>query len=155
MTAKPISLRRLLAFFVVVFIAADLVSGAFGMTRPLHTALTSAAALTLVVWSAPLLRAIKYNAWSQMRNVSGAVLWSYVLVVLLSLMILLNRNRIESLGVLLRQFCAAGLVGLFVQAWHPVLRRSFGRRRSYDATGRGVVRPREARIARNTHSNFC
>lgn len=86
MTAKSISLRRLLALFIVALTAADFASVAFRANNPLHIAFIMAGAITLIAWSAPLMLlaydAIYRRAFRRpvLLRVSWFVRWTYCFV---------------------------------------------------------------------------
>jgi cation transport ATPase len=122
LTAKPISMRRLSALFVVALILSLLVFGALHMKHSERDALFVAASLTMLVWSNPLLRALRdslrYRRLSldALRPVSTFVRCTYgfalVAAPLIGIEAGLMGTRGVHLAVLLRLVAVAGLVTL-------------------------------------------
>jgi hypothetical protein len=142
-TAKPISMRRLSMLFVLVLISATLVLRVLHVSTP-RGALLTATLVTLLVWSAPLLkimhttasrRALSLNA---LRQVSGFVCWTYgfaiAAVPIVTVSAILNPTRSLHLAELPRSLAIAGISALFLmltaQVWRkrqPVHRGLAGR----------------------------
>ena len=82
-TAKPISLRRLLALFAAVLVWTKFVLVLAHTTHVPHLALRTAISITALVWSAPVARAV-YDTTRlhklqlrALQPVSDTIRWSY------------------------------------------------------------------------------
>ena len=149
LTAKPLSLRRLLILFIVALTAANIVLAAFQVKHGPHAALVTATAITLLVWSMPLARfayyAMRFRVFvlDVLLPVSGFVRWTYGLALVamptLGIVVLLAPSHRIDLAVLPRVMAAAGLAGLMLQSgfdcWN-IRRRPIGNYRcpSVDAS---------------------
>lgn len=126
LTAKPLSLRRLLALFIVALMAANAVLAAFQVKHGPHAALVTATAITFLVWSIPLVRFAYYAmrfrvlVLDVLAPVSGLVRWTYLFALMamptLGIVVLLAPNHRLDLAVLPRVVAAAGLAGLMLQS---------------------------------------
>ena len=126
LTAKPISIRRLLILFVVVIGSARCLSGVAHIANAPRVSITTAAALTLLAWLSPLMQA----AWETLRTRRlelGALgrastgVWStyglgFLLLVSIASRALLNPNKTLTLAGILELSTIGGVIGLVVAA---------------------------------------
>ena len=125
-TAKPFSIRRLTALFVSTLLMATPFLEIFHVRNVRNDALMIGALLTLLVWSIPLLRAlrdtVRYRSLSldALRPVSVFVLWTYGFALaaapITAMSEALNPTRGLHLGVLLRLLAIASFVALLLRA---------------------------------------
>jgi hypothetical protein len=126
LTAKPISLRRLLLLFMFALIAANLVFAAFQVRHGPHAALATAAGIILLAWSTPLVRlaygAIRFHMLmpNALAPASGFIVWTYGFALafapMLAICALTNRAHEVPLGILARLAAAAFFVGTLLPA---------------------------------------
>jgi hypothetical protein len=126
LTAKPLSLRRLLILFIVALTVANIVLAACQVKHRPHAALIAATAVTLLVWSIPLARFAYYAmrfrvlVLDVLLPVSGLVRWTYGLALMavptLGIVVLLAPNHRLDLAVLPRVMAVAGLAGFMLQS---------------------------------------
>jgi hypothetical protein len=131
LTAKPLSLRRLLMLFGLALLLANLVFLIIHAKHASQAAFVTAAAITLVAWSTPLV-VLTRNGMLYRRpptdplvRVSGFVRWTYGFAVALAAMLAItvtidSRHQIALAG-LTRSIVVAGFVG-------AVLERGFSAR---------------------------
>jgi hypothetical protein len=142
-TAKPISMRRLSLLFVLLLISATLVLRVLQVRTP-GGAMLTATLVTLLVWSAPLLK-IMYTTASRrslsldaLQQVSGFVCWTYgfaiAAVPIVTVSAILSPTRSLHLAALPRTLAIAAISALFLmltaQVWQkrqPVHRGVAGR----------------------------
>jgi hypothetical protein len=125
-TAKPFSIRRLTALFVSALLMATPLIEIVHVRNVRNDALMIGALLTLLVWSTPLLRAlrdtVRYRSLSldALRPVSIFVLWTYGFALtaapITAMSEALNPTRGLHLGVLLRLLAIASFVALLLRA---------------------------------------
>jgi hypothetical protein len=121
LTAKPLSLRRLLLLFAFALIVANLVFASLHVRHGPHAALVTAAGVTLLAWSMPLVRlvygAIRFHTFmpNAFAPASGFILWTYgfalAFATMLAISVVTNRAHVVPLGILARLGAAAFLVG--------------------------------------------
>ncbi len=121
LTAKPLSLRRLLLFFVFALIAANLAFAVLHVRHGTHAALVTAAGVTLLAWSMPLARlvygAIRFRMFmpNALAPASDFILWTYgfalAFATMFAISVMTNRAHEVPLGILARLGAAAFLVG--------------------------------------------
>lgn len=149
-TAKPISVRRLLALFVCVLVVTWLALGVLGFGQPKNGALIVAAAATAVAWLVPLLRFVVQTirrgnvAWYALDSVSSSVQFSYALALaalpLGAAVFLLSSTRDLALSAFLR---LGTLTILMAIAAVPLARLSVRRKkRVWFVRHRSVTRAR-------------
>lgn len=122
-TAKPVSIRRLVALFASIFILAKPFLEIFQVRNAQEGALLIAGSLTLLFWSLPLLRmlcAIPYHwTWLEIQNVSARVQWTYLFVMLtvpiLGTSAILRGTRPLHLGELVRLLAIIGIAATTLQ----------------------------------------
>ena len=122
LTAKPISMRRLSALFVVALILVTPVLGALRVKDSQKDALFAATSVTLIVWITPLLHvvrnSIRYRLLSldALRPVSTFVRLTYgfalAVTPMVAMSVALNGTRGFHLAALLRLVAIAGLIAL-------------------------------------------
>jgi hypothetical protein len=123
-TAKPISVRRLSALFLLTLILVTPMQRIFGYGNTRPDALEVAGSLTLIVWSVPLWLVLRDTIYrgvltlDAFRLVSAFVQWSYVLSLTAAstIMTWMIANGMRSLTVgelirLLTSACAIALAG--------------------------------------------
>jgi hypothetical protein len=125
-TAKPFSMRRLTALFVSALLMATPFLEIVHVRNVRNDALMIAALLTLLVWSTPLLRAlrdtVRYRSLTldALRPVSVFVLWTYGFALtgapITAVSEALNPTHGLHLGVLLRVLAIASFVALLLRA---------------------------------------
>jgi hypothetical protein len=118
--AKPISLRRLLVHFAAVFVWANFVLALVYATYVPQLALRIATSITLLVWSAPVARALydtilfRKLRLDALQLVSGFIRWTYGLCLIalpmLFVYILLGPNYRINLPALLPALTLAILI---------------------------------------------
>jgi hypothetical protein len=125
--AKPVSMRRLSALFVLGLLLATPILGILNVNNAPRYALWTATALTLIVWSMPLLRI----AYSTVRNraltldalvpVSTAVQLTYWFVLVLLPVVAIGKllcpTQVFQMAVLPRLLAIACLAALAFQVW--------------------------------------
>jgi hypothetical protein len=137
LTAKPISMRRLSLLFVLALISATFVLRVLYVSTP-HGALLTATLVTLLVWSAPLLKIMHATvsrrslSLDALRQVSGFVCWTYGCEIAAMPIVAVSAivNPTQSLHLALpRLFAIAAIVALASTLFIPRLQlpRSRGR----------------------------
>lgn len=121
LTAKPLSLRRLLLLFAFALMVANLMFAAVQVRHEPHAALVTAAGITLLAWSLPLVRlaygAIRFHRLmpSVLAPASGLILWTYgfaiTFVPMFAISVMTNRAHEVTLGILARLAFAAFFAG--------------------------------------------
>lgn len=122
-TAKPVSIRRLVALFTSTFILTKPFLEIFQMRNAQEGALLTASSLTLLFWSLPLLQmlcAIPYHrTWLEIQNVSARVQWTYLFVMLtvpiLGTSAIVRGTRPLHLGELVRLLAIIGIATTTLQ----------------------------------------
>jgi len=122
MTAKPLSLRRLLMLFVVTLVLANAVFGLLHEKHASNAALVAAAAMAFVMWSMPLMVLARHGILYRglpigtLDRASGFVRWTYVfaltLVVVLALRELIDASRQITLAELTQLTSIGGLASV-------------------------------------------
>jgi len=105
-TAKPISIRRLAALFISTLILAVPTLAIFQIRNVREGALIVAASVTLLVWSIPMLRALRdiLRRWTcpQVHTVSARIQWTYAFAIAAGLILgasaMLHGTRVLHLG---------------------------------------------------------
>lgn len=124
-TAKPISLRRLLALFAAVLVCTEFTLVLVHATHASQLALRSASSITLLVWSAPLARAVfdttrfRKLQLDALRPASRLIRWTYgfalAFVPILTIGIVIHPGHEVAPGGLARLVVAAIFVGTLLQ----------------------------------------
>ena len=129
LTAKPISLRRLIVLFAAVFVWANFMLALAHATYAPQLALRIATSITLLVWSAPVARALydtirfRKLQLDALQSVSGSIRWTYglclVALPMLFICMLLGPDYRINLATLLQSltlaiFIAAVLPGVLL-----------------------------------------
>jgi hypothetical protein len=153
LTAKPISLRRLVLLFIFALIAVNAVFAAFQMKHGPHAAVVIAAAITLLAWSMPLVRLAYYAirlrvlVLGVIQSTSGFVRWTYEFAAMLMAMLLIvaavHQMHPVTVAMLPRLLVVAGFAALALHlAIHPLeSARTFGEHRRHRFTDIGRSRP--------------
>ena len=125
LTAKPISLRRLIALFAAVLVCTDFILVLAHATHAPQLALRSASSITFLVWSAPLARAVfdttrfRKLQLDALQPASGFIRWTYgfalAFVPILTIGIVIHPGHEVPLGGLARLAVAAIFVGTLLQ----------------------------------------
>jgi hypothetical protein len=120
LTAKPISLRRLLVLFTAVFVWANFMLALAHAAHAPQLALRIATSIALLVWSAPLARALydmipfRKLQLDALQSVSGFIRWTYglclVALPMLFVCILLGPDYRINLATLLQVLTLAILI---------------------------------------------
>jgi hypothetical protein len=132
-TAKPISVRRLSAFFVLALISANLGLRVLQITDASRNSLLIATSLVLLVWSIPLLRTLHQTVCNrslvldELHPVSAFVRLTYGLALaalpIAAITALSPSLRSVHLATLLRLLVMAGIAAFLAQAglalWTP------------------------------------
>lgn len=153
LTAKPISLRRLLLLFIFALIAANAVFAAFQVKQGPHAAVVTALAITLLMWSTPVVRLAYYVIRLRVlvldvfQSTSGVVRWTYefaaVLMAMLLVVAAVHQAHHATVAVLPRLLVVAGFGALVLHvALHPLeSARTFGGFRRHRFMDIGRIRP--------------
>ena len=125
-TARPISVRRLSALFVLVLVSANLGLRVLQIRDASRNSLLIATSLVLVVWAIPLLRALHQTACTRspvldaLHPVSALVRLTYGLTLaalpVAAITALCPPLRSVHLATLLRLLVTAGIAAFFAQA---------------------------------------
>lgn len=121
-TAKPISIRRLSALFIVTLMLAEPLLMALRVRNVLGDAFEMATLVTLLVWCVPLAHVIRCSLFRRalltepLRNISGSVQWTYAVTLVGILLVAIaavhhaaNSVHVRDLSQLLIKACAVAL----------------------------------------------
>jgi membrane protease YdiL (CAAX protease family) len=142
LTAKPISLRRLIALFAAVLVWANFALVLAHTAHAPQLALRIAISITLLVWSAPVARAVydttrfRKLQLNALQPVSGFIRWSYGFALALLLIVGVSILTHQARGITLAYVLRMATIATFADVLLAKVRLPCGTRNSRELSHR-------------------